>query len=30
MHAGTFLGGAWGRVRVFVFGVFGFPEFPGH
>ena len=29
MHAGTFLGGAWGRVRVFDFGVFGFPGFPG-
>ena len=25
MHAGTFLGGAWGRDRVFVFGFSGFP-----
>ena len=29
MHAGTFLGGAWGRVRIFDFGVFGFPGHPG-
>ena len=36
MHAGTFLGGAWGGVRVFVFGFLGFwvsghpgdPRFP--
>jgi hypothetical protein len=25
MHAGTFLGGTWGRGRVFVFGFPGFP-----
>ena len=29
MHAGTFLGGAWGRDRVFVFGFPGHPGFPG-
>ncbi len=33
MHAGTFLGRAWGRDRVFVFGFLGFwvsghPGFP--
>ncbi len=28
MHAGTFLGGAWGRVWVFVFGFLGIRD-PG-
>ena len=29
MHAGTFLGGAWGRVWVFVFGFLAFRAFRG-